>query len=139
MKIALLNFYSGFINRGGETFVHELANRLAVNNAVSVFQAGPSPKNAQYKTNVVGKFKNPGTTSALPVAHTLRRLFLDSHKLRELVFTLQLLPRLIKLRPDIMLPLNSGWQAFKRICNSSSMIVRLVWVPLAPNLKPTLA
>lgn len=114
MKIVFLNFYSGFIFRGGETFVHELANHLAKNHNVTVFQAGPKV-DAKYQTIVVGKFRSTKWLSSLPTTHIFRRLFIDLGKLRELMFTLQLLPKLLKLRPDIVFPLNSGWQAL--ICS----------------------
>ena len=110
MKIAFINFYSGFVDRGGETFVHELANRLAEKNDVTVFQAGPTI-DSKYKTITVGNFKQTKWLSSLQPTHILRRLFLDSSKRREFVFTLLLLPKLFKLRPQVVLPLNSGWQA----------------------------
>lgn len=110
MKIAFINFYSGFVNRGGETFVHELANHLSKKNDVTVFQAGPRI-NSTYKTISVGHFKETKWLSSLSPTHILRRLFLDSSKLREFFFTLQLLPTLKKLHPQVVIPLNSGWQA----------------------------
>ena len=50
LKIVFLSFYSGKVARGAETFVHELANRLALNNDVVVCQAGSALRNAKYQT-----------------------------------------------------------------------------------------
>lgn len=111
MKIAFLNFYSGFVARGGETYVHELANHLSKNNKVVVFQAGPKTK-ANYETKIIGKFKETIWLSSLPTTHVLRRLFLDKYKLRELLFTIKLIPNLWRLKPNIIITLNSGWQVF---------------------------
>ena len=114
MKIAFLNFYSGFVARGGETFVQELATKLAIDNDVMVFQAGPK-SSSEYKATVVGHFSGTGWLSELPPIHILRRLFLDRYKLRELIFTFLLIPDLWRLKPDVVIPLNSGWQAL--ICS----------------------
>lgn len=114
MKIAILNFYSGFNERGGETFVHELARRLTSHHQLILFQAGPK-QTADYGVAVIGKFKGNQWLSLLPTTHLLRRLFIDRHKRQELIFTLSLIRKLNRFRPDIVLPLNSGWQAL--ICS----------------------
>lgn len=109
MKIIFLNFYSGLVNRGGETFVSELARHLANRNEVYVFQSGKP--NGTEKHHVIEVNTPKPTSTPLPVTHPLRRLFLDEYKLKELIFTLKSLPKLISLKPDILIPLNSGWQA----------------------------
>jgi len=98
MKIAFLNFYQGHIDRGAETFVQELAQRLAKDHQVKIFQAN--------KRNFPKKF----ITDSLSNTHLLNRFFLSHRKLCELVFTLRNIPNLIRFRPDIIVPLNSGWQ-----------------------------
>lgn len=51
MKVAFLSFYSGEIQRGVETYVHELANHLVAKGIeVVVFQNGPKIKNSNYHT-----------------------------------------------------------------------------------------
>ncbi len=115
MKIALLHFYSGLAARGTEIFVHELANILAKENQVVVFQAGTPPKNARYQISKIGSFTNQETSSALPETHILKRFFLDSLKLKQLLFTLFSLPELLRLKPDIIYPTDSGWQSL--ICS----------------------
>ncbi len=100
MKIAFLNYYSGQLNRGGETFVAELAKRLAKSNDVRIFCAGP---------------RQAVSVSSLPTTHFLRRLFLNSERIRELLFTLKTLPEIMRLKPEIVFPINGGWQAL--ICS----------------------
>lgn len=62
MKIVFLSYYSGRVNRGVETFVHALANRLVASGcAVTVFQAGPRLPDSLYNVTTissgsVGKF-----------------------------------------------------------------------------------
>lgn len=51
MKIVFLSFYSGKVNRGVETFVHELSNKLVLQGSdVTVFQTGPKNDSSSYKT-----------------------------------------------------------------------------------------
>ena len=113
MKIAFLNFYSGFIARGGETFVHELANRLAKKNETYVFQAGPASGREKYSVVRI----NVSMPKVWPEWSPIRypRFFVDYYKLKELRFTIKSLTKIIRLRPDIVFPLNGGWQAF--ICS----------------------
>lgn len=94
MKIAFINLYSGINNRGAESFVHDLAARLAENNKVVFFKADS-------KTWVV----QPKHSSSL-----LKCFFLDPASLSVLVFTLKQLPRLIKENPDVIIPMNGFWQ-----------------------------
>lgn len=111
MKIAFFNFYSGFAARGGETFVHELANRLAKKNKTYVFQAGPASSREKYSVVRINVSMPKVWPDGFSVTHPIRRLFLDYYKLKELVFTLKSLPRLTKFRPEAVIPLNGGWQA----------------------------
>lgn len=111
MKIAILHYYQGSVDRGAETFVHHLAKRLAKKSDLIVFQGGEVKPNLPFKA--VQKHPDQGKypDDDLPVIHILKRLFLDSRKRAELLFTLKSLPDLIKFRPHIIIPLNSGWQA----------------------------
>lgn len=90
MKIVFLNFYSGRSNRGAETVIRELAGRLAMNHEVIVFQGGV--KSGVEKYRVV-------TVKATSV----------------FAFTLKILPTLMKLKPEIVFPINGRWQAL--ICS----------------------
>ncbi len=125
MKIAFLHFYSGLASRGTEVFVHELANDLARENQVVVFQGGNPLKNSRYQTAKVGTFAHRENSSFLPVTHIIKRLFLDPPKLKQLLFTIQCLPELLRLRPEIIYPTDSGWQAL--IC---SILARLTGAKL---------
>jgi glycosyltransferase involved in cell wall biosynthesis len=111
MNIAFLNFYQGHIDRGAETFVQELAQRLSEKHKVTVFQAGPSKKNKfksiQKKVHLPKIWPNDN----LPDKHILKRLFLHYYKRKELLFTLKCLKDLWRIKPEIIIPLNSGWQA----------------------------
>lgn len=51
MNVVILSYYSGIISRGGESFVHELANSLIENDHdVTVYQGGEKLVGAKYKT-----------------------------------------------------------------------------------------
>lgn len=61
MKIAFLSYYSGNVNRGVETFVHELGNNLVkLGHQVVVYQSGPRLPAATYGVNkLVSLYKLP--------------------------------------------------------------------------------
>ena len=95
MKIAFLNIFQGKVNRGAETFVDELAKRLAKNCQVDVLSGKAAP------------------LSRWPI---LWRFFVDPSGLQILVFTLKNLPKILKEKYDIVIPTNGGWQpAFVRL------------------------
>ncbi|MFZ3069245.1 MAG: glycosyltransferase family 4 protein [Microgenomates group bacterium] len=111
MKLAFVNFYSGIAQRGGETYVNSLAEKLSRRHQVYVFQAGPQKEKGLYRIEEIKISFNPNHShSKLPVTHILKRLFLDYFHLKELIFTIKLLPRLWKIKPDIIFPQNSGWE-----------------------------
>jgi glycosyltransferase involved in cell wall biosynthesis len=112
MKLALVNFYSGLAERGGETFVDSLATRLVKNNDVYLFQAGDATTKPFNVVSKKIKFNPNHLHSTLSTTHFLRRIFLDYFSIRILLFTLKIIPGLIKLKPDYIYPLNSGWQIF---------------------------
>lgn len=99
MKVSIVNYYQGLNKRGGETFVDELSKGLSSIHQITVYSA---PK--------LG-FPRPPKWSILNPNHPLRYLFLDLPKILELLFTLRLLPILFKQKPDVIIPLNSGWQS----------------------------
>lgn len=111
MKLAFVNFYSGYAQRGGETYLDSLATRLAEKHEVVLFQAGPKEKNKRYLVEEVRVSLNTNHPhSKLPVTHPLKRLFLDYAHIKELLFTVKILPKLWKMKPDFIFPQNSGWQ-----------------------------
>lgn len=111
MNLVFINFYQGLSDRGGETYVHELAERLGIKNTVTVFQTGSKKNNKNYQVEEIKINFDPNHPHGrLPVTHILKRLFLDYFHLKELVFTLKLLPKLSALKPDVVFPQNSGWE-----------------------------
>lgn len=111
MKIALLHYQQGSADRGAETFVHHLSKRLAQKTDLLVFQGGPVAKDLPFSAVQIHPDTGCYPDDHLSVTHPLRRFFLDSRKRRESIFTLKSLPRLIRFQPDIIIPLNSGWQS----------------------------
>jgi glycosyltransferase involved in cell wall biosynthesis len=79
MKIAIISYYSGLVERGVEVWAKEVANRMPENFSVTIFQAGPST---------------------------------DSHSIMiSKPFILQVLPKLIFGKFDIVIPTNGRFQA----------------------------
>jgi len=114
MKIVILSFYSGSVNRGVETVVHELSLRLAKKHDVSVFQEGKPKKGVNYK---IKQIKMDMDWAQNDMTGTIqRRLFIDYWSRKIGVFTLRTLKDIWKEKPNIVIPLNGGWQpAFIRL------------------------
>lgn len=111
MRLVFVNFYSGLAYRGGETYVDSLAARLSRKHDVYLFQAGSKEGRKPYAVEEIKVSYNPSHPhSRLPVNHPLKRLFLDYFHLKELLFTLKLLPGLWQFKPDVIFPQNSGWE-----------------------------
>jgi glycosyltransferase involved in cell wall biosynthesis len=108
MKIAFLSFYSGHVNRGAETVVHELAERFSKNNDVTVFQSEANNFDTEYKVKVYKSEINwnikDGTSSIS------RKLFIDYWSIKIGFFTCRVIPEIIKEKFDVVIPFNGGWQ-----------------------------
>lgn len=104
-KIAFLSYYCGIVDRGVETFVSEIGRRLARDFQVDVYCAGNFAQ-SKYK---VRKIKCPKTA---PKESTglVAKLYLDRQSLHILLFTILLIPRLVKNKYDVIIPTNGGWQ-----------------------------
>lgn len=98
MKLAIVNFYQGHNLRGGETFVEALKNNLSSKVNTKIYSAKSE------------NFPLPPVWSILHHHHPLRYLFLDLPALYEFVFTLKIIPNVLRQKPDIIMPCNSGWQ-----------------------------
>ncbi len=97
MKVLFLNIYQDTTSRGAETFVKELSKRLSENNKVKIISGGDIIVPPRSKSR-------------------LSRPFLDRNGRAIAGFTLKKLPEIWKEKPDIIIPLNGGWQpAFIRI------------------------
>jgi glycosyltransferase involved in cell wall biosynthesis len=127
MKLAFINFYSGYADRGGETYVDSLAKELSKKHDVYVFQAGPKNTKRPFKQRVIKTSYNPNHShSRLLVKHPLKRLFIDYFSIKETLFTIKSLPSLYKVRPDIIFPQNSGWQVLILRAFSSLINARVI-------------
>lgn len=118
MKIAIISFYSGHIERGVENWTYELANRLSRNCKVTVFQTGEEKKKHDYTVVVKAlsiAWTQPGSTGMFS-----RRFFLDYWSMAIAKFTLKLLPALWRENFDIIISTNGGWQP--------SLIRLLTWI-----------
>jgi len=107
MKIAFLNLYNGIIDRGAETFVKELAQRLSKTNDVTVFQGGEKQGFEKYKVKKISINFNPKKKSKDNVL--LKRAFLDYQDRSIISFTLKSVPEIWKNRYDVVVPVNGGW------------------------------
>lgn len=107
MKIAIISFYSGISPRGAETFVHELAERLAVTAETTVFQTGVSTPRTKYNLARVKNFSLKQERFA--TTNWLRRLFLTPRQLIEFCFYLKCLPKILRGKFDVVMPVNAGW------------------------------
>lgn len=89
MKIAFLNIYQGLVDRGAETYVKELAERLK----------------AKHEVVVIGG-------NALPPRRWpfLWRFFIDPNGLYIFWWTASKIPLIWKNKFDVIIPLNGGWQ-----------------------------
>ena len=114
MKIAFLNMYSGTVDRGAETFIHEVAQRLSKNHKVTLFQDGPIRGRENYKVeriNVGIDWKRKDTSETI-----WAKLFINYLHRKLAIFTLRVIPLIWKEKFDLVVPVNGGWQpAFVRI------------------------
>lgn len=108
MKIAFLSFFSGIIERGVETLIPEIAQRLGEKHELVLFQGGSGEGNGYKVVEIPTSWKPSKMEEPLNLR---RRLFLDNNSLGVLEFTRKVLPILKKEKFDIIVPWNNGWQA----------------------------
>ena len=125
MKIVFLSFYQGFIPRGMETVVHELARRLAKKRQVMVIQAGP--RYAAQQGYEVRRIKINLNWPEIDSAGWARKLMVDYFYRKIAVFSLKAWPLLKEYDSDMVIPVNGGWQSFlmKLYClkNKSKLVL----------------
>jgi len=113
-KIAFLSFYSGFVERGVETYVYELGVRLAKNHDITVFQGGKShlwygqAKISKDKFKIID-INSVGNASKFG-NNFLRKFYLDWWSLKILLFSLKAAFKITRGRYDLVIPMNGGWQ-----------------------------
>jgi len=105
-NIAILSYYSGVIERGVETFAYEIGKRLSKNHTVTLFQSGNPKPFQKFKTLQIK------TITAKPQTHYgfFGKVYLDSHSLKILFFSLFALPKIFKGKYQFFIVLNGGWQ-----------------------------
>ena len=121
-SIAILSMYSGIVERGVETFAYEVARRLAAKHKLTVFQSGRATSK-KFKVIEVKTFVSPPKSSA----GIIGKLYLDWQSLKVLIFSLKILPKILKGKYDLIIPLNGGWQTlifriFSKITGSKILI-----------------
>lgn len=95
MKIAFLNISQGRVERGSETFIKELSERLGKSHAVEV---------------ISGRLE---LSQRWPL---LWRFYIDPNGFKVAIFTLKNIFKIFKEKYDVVVPLNGGWQpAFIRL------------------------
>lgn len=107
MKIAFLNIYNGVIDRGAETFVKEVAGRLAKRHEVSVFQSGEPTGNELY--NVEHLPVNWDWTQKGGAGTLIGFLFMDYWSRQVFFFSLRVFSKILTKKYDIVIPVNGGW------------------------------
>jgi glycosyltransferase involved in cell wall biosynthesis len=114
MKIAILSFYGGYLERGVENWTHEVASRFVKKHKVTVFQNGPAGEKSDYKVVSTGLKVNWKAKDSRGVI--TRIVFVDYWSLLIARATVKMIPILYKENFDIVIPTNGGWQvAFVRI------------------------
>jgi len=117
-EIAFLSFYSGVQDRGVENFAYEILKRLSKKHKITLFQAGNIIQNQNVRTyHLKAGAKNPKSTKGF-----LSKLYLDIQSLKILFFTLKAMPKLLKGKYQIIIPLNGGWQTV--ICKIVSIATK---------------
>lgn len=95
MKIAIISFYSGYIDRGAENWAYELSKHLSKKHQIAIYQ---------------GKDANFSVNWAKRDSKIKRFFFIDYWSIVIAKFTIQILPILWKENFDIIIPINGGWQ-----------------------------
>src|SRR3989344_756551 len=115
-NILFLNFYGGIVERGVENFAFEIGRRLAKKHQVALIQAGPPNQLLSINniSTIAQRFKirqiNTFAGSPQSSKGILGKFYIDWQALKILIFTLKLLPQIIKGKFDLIIPLNGGWQ-----------------------------
>lgn len=89
MRIAFLNITQGIIDRGAETFVREVSERLKKNHEVAIISGNKIPPRRW---------------------PFLWRFFVDPNGLSVLWFTVGAIPLLWRKKFNVVIPVNGGWQ-----------------------------
>ncbi len=105
-NLAILSYYSGMVDRGVETFVYEICKRLKNRHKITIFQSGP----VNYQRGI--RIFRTGPIAKMPrsAKGIIGKFYLDIQSLKILVFSIKLVPLIIRGKYDVIIPLNGGWQ-----------------------------
>lgn len=106
MKVAFFSFYNGIYERGVETLVKQLGERLSKSCDLTIYQGGEAGKNS-FKTKV---YKISWNSVLQEPMNIKRRFFLDPTSIAVGKFTLKALRDIRKENFDFVIPWNNGWQ-----------------------------
>lgn len=122
MKIAFLNIYGGRVSRGAEVAIDEIAKRLNSKHQITVFQSG-NLENASYSIQKISSIPiiSPDISHNI-ILRVLKKFYLDPYSLLVLFFTLQCIPKILKNRYDLLVPINGFWQII--ICKLIRLLFR---------------
>lgn len=113
MKIAILNMYSGLVNRGAESVAHNLAIHLGSRHQVTLYQGGPQSTSTPYSIVSIPNISiiptDPGSSIINRLNH---RLYRDAYNQQVSSFTSACLPFLANVRPDAVISFN-GYNQLK--------------------------
>lgn len=106
MRITILSFFSGLVERGVEVYVDELSRRLKDNFQIEIIQSS--------------NLNSPSLPYSGKESIILRRLFLDLSSWQIKQATQDTLKHLEENPPDILYPVNNGWQSLlcKKFCSN---------------------
>lgn len=117
-SVAFLSYYSGVSDRGVETFVYEISKRLSKKHKITIFQGGSVIKDSSVRTYQL----KPSAKKARFVDGFFSKIYLDIQSLKILVFSLTAVPKLLRVKCDLLVPVNGGWQTV--ICRVISLFTR---------------
>lgn len=106
MRIAILSYYNGQIDRGVEVATVALTKELSRENEVTLFQCG---KKIAAGVNSV-QLETGETWPVDTSGGKLRFLYLDHYSRNIIRFTVKFLKFFFKYRYDVVIPMNGGWQ-----------------------------
>lgn len=125
MRIAFLSAYSGPVKRGIESWVNELATRLAEEHEIVVYQLGETTS----EPYTVKTVDIPVDWDEADMTGTKEREYdLDYWSKMLGRFTYKLLSDLMEFEPDIVFPLNGSWELpiSRKYCDYSGAKMVLV-------------
>lgn len=104
-RVVILSFYSGIVDRGVETFAYEISHRLSKLFNLTLICGGKLPKQTFKVKTIYARASQPKSSKG-----RLGKFYVDLQSFKILVFTIKSIRLLIKEKPDVVIPLNGGWQ-----------------------------